>query len=87
MGRKFLKIIGELEPGKPTVLFIPGGMCSPAVYDGIEVLEGFQTARVDWSASEGPWSVDLIGKRIATGILVSQEVQWKLFLLVKLWKN
>ncbi len=65
MNKQGLKIIGELGAKQPTVLFVAGGMTSPEVYDEIQVPAGFQSARVDWAGSEGPWAVDRLGERIA----------------------
>lgn len=64
MKKSMLKVIGNLQPNVNTVLFIPGGLCSPVVYEGIEIPKDYQSAIIDWSRSEGPWDTKSIGKRI-----------------------
>jgi pimeloyl-ACP methyl ester carboxylesterase len=66
MTKNKLKVIGNLTPHKFTVLFIPGGMCSPAVYEDIEIPAYYQSAIIDWSKSEGPWDIEVIGERIGS---------------------
>ena len=59
-----LKLIGPLEPGKPTVLFLAGSITDPCVYDQAESDGVFQFAAVDYCRSEGPWDVDALGGRV-----------------------
>lgn len=69
MRKSRLNILGSLSPHKPTVLFIPGGMSSPAVYEDIEVPVDYQSGVIDWSKSEGPWDIEVVGKRIGDLII------------------
>ena len=60
-----LKITRELDPKRPAVLFIPGGMATPpAVFDGIEGEIPWQSAVIDWSRSPGPWDIVELGNRV-----------------------
>ena len=59
-----LKLIGSLEPGRPTVLFLAGSITSPCVFDQVESDGVFQFAAVDYCRSEGPWDVDTLGGRV-----------------------
>ena len=58
-----LKLIGQLQKNKPTVLLFSGSLVSPTVYSQIECPEDFQMAAVDYCRSEGPWDVDALGQR------------------------
>ncbi|MDD3252862.1 MAG: alpha/beta hydrolase [Lachnospiraceae bacterium] len=60
-----LKIIGDLERGKPTVLFLSGGNVSPCVFNQIESDGTFQFGAVDYCHSDGPWDVTSVGDRLA----------------------
>ena len=60
-----LKVIGQLTSKRPTVLFIPGGLTSPEIFKYIYVRKEFQYGMVDWGMSEGPWTIDCIGKRVS----------------------
>ena len=53
-----------LKPGRPTVLFVPGNLTAPAVYEGIDIFLPCQSAIIDWCKSEGPWAQDIIATRI-----------------------
>lgn len=60
-----LKITRQLDPNRPAVLFIPGGMATPpAVFDGIENEIPWQSAVIDWSTSPGPWDIVVLGNRV-----------------------
>lgn len=59
-----LTYIGRLHPGMPTVLFIPGAMTNPNVFAGFANYLPCQSAIIDWNNSEGPWQVDVIGRRV-----------------------
>lgn len=60
-----LKITETLDPVKPAVLMIPGGMAtSPAVFDGIDREIPWQSAVIDWSRSPGPWDIVELGNRV-----------------------
>ena len=60
-----LKITRELDPQRPAVLFIPGGMATPpAVFDGIEGEIPWQSSVIDWSRSPGPWDIVELGNRV-----------------------
>lgn len=60
-----LKITRQLNPERPAVLFIPGGMATPpAVFDGIEDEIPWQSAVIDWSTSPGPWDIVDLGNRV-----------------------
>ena len=59
-----LTYIGKLHPGMPTVLFIPGAMTNPNVFAGFANYLPCQSAIIDWNNSEGPWQVDVIGRRV-----------------------
>ncbi len=60
-----LKMTRELDPKRPAVLFIPGGMATPpAVFDGIEGEIPWQSAVIDWSRSPGPWDIVELGNRV-----------------------
>ena len=60
----FKYIGGPLKPKEPTVLFIPGGLTSPAVFDGLGIFLPCQSAAIDWLMSDAPWELDIIGRRI-----------------------
>lgn len=60
-----LKITEMLDPAKPAVLMIPGGMATPpAVFDGIDREIPWQSAVIDWSRSPGPWDIVELGNRV-----------------------
>lgn len=60
-----LKITEHLDPAKPAVLMIPGGMATPpAVFDGIAQEIPWQSAVIDWSTSPGPWDIVVLGNRV-----------------------
>lgn len=60
-----LKVIGQLTSKKPTVLFIPGSLCNPEIFKYVDVKKEFQSGMVDWGMSEGPWTIDGIGRRVS----------------------
>lgn len=60
-----LKVIGQLQRNKPTVLLFSGSLVSPTVYAQIECPNDFQMAAIDYCRSEGPWDVDSLGQRTA----------------------
>lgn len=64
MDKSELNYIGTLAPHKKTVLFIPGGRITPAVYDDIRLPDDFQGAQIDWGLSPGPSDICSLGKRI-----------------------
>lgn len=60
-----LNLIGKLDPAKPAVFMIPGGMATPpAVFDGVGGEIPWQSAVVDWSTSPGPWDIVELGNRV-----------------------
>lgn len=63
------KYKGVLEPNKPTVLFLAGGMTNPAVFDNIAQHLPFQHAQIDWLGSPAPWDTLTIGNRLYEFIL------------------
>lgn len=63
-----LNIIGQLQPGAPTVLFLAGSLTSPCVYDQIESDGTFQFGVVDYCRSQGPWDVTTLGRRLVESI-------------------
>ena len=46
------------------MLFIPGSLTSPAVFEGIGEVLPCQSAVIDWMKSDGPWELDIIGERV-----------------------
>lgn len=61
-----LKYVGTLYSGEPTVLFIPGAMTTPCVFAGLANYLPCQSAIIDWNNSEGPWTVEEVGKKVLT---------------------
>lgn len=60
-----LKITETLDPSKPAVLLIPGGMgMPPAVFDGVAQEIPWQSAVIDWCRSPGPWDIVVLGNRV-----------------------
>ena len=59
-----LKLIGKLETGRPTVLFLSGANVSPCVFDQVESDGEFQFAAVDYCQSDGPWDLPKLGERV-----------------------
>lgn len=59
-----LRIIGEITPGKPTILCIAGSMIDPCVYDQMEIPEGFCAGKVDFYHSPGPYDAMSIAAAI-----------------------
>ncbi len=59
-----LKLIGTLEAGRPTVLFLSGANVSPCVFDRVESDGVFQFAAVDYCRSPGPWDLPSLGRRV-----------------------
>lgn len=59
-----LRVIGEIQPCSPTILFIAGSMIDPCVYDQVEVPKGFCAGKVDFYHSPGPYDAMSIAGRI-----------------------
>ncbi|MBQ8089492.1 MAG: alpha/beta hydrolase [Pyramidobacter sp.] len=59
-----LKLIGTLEAGRPTVLFLSGANVSPCVFERVESDGVFQFAAVDYCQSDGPWNLPDLGRRV-----------------------
>ena len=59
-----LRVIGEITPGKPTILCIAGSMIDPCVYDQMEIPEGFCAGKVDFYHSPGPYDAMSIAAAI-----------------------
>jgi pimeloyl-ACP methyl ester carboxylesterase len=47
-----LKYIGNIERCKKSVLFIPGSLISPEVYDNVTLPDGYQGVKVSWINSD-----------------------------------
>ncbi len=62
--KNMLNYIGTLYSGEPTVLFIPGAMTTPHVFDGLANYLPCQSAIIDWNHSSGPWTVEAVGKKV-----------------------
>lgn len=67
-----LKIVGKVQKNKPTVLFLSGGMVTPAVYDQVEGDGTFQFIAIDYCQSEGPWELTGLGKRVGQYIVEAE---------------
>ena len=63
-----LKLIGELEKGRPTALFLSGANVSPCLFDRVESDGVFQFAAVDYCQSPGPWNLPALGERVCAFI-------------------
>lgn len=59
-----LRVIGEIAPGRPTVLFIAGSMIDPCVYDQVEIPANFCAGKVDFYHSPGPYDAASIAAQI-----------------------
>ena len=68
-----LLLTKPLEKVIPSVLFIPGNMCCPTVFNDITVPEGVQSSTIDWAMSPGPWDIETLGKRVAN-LVLEQEL-------------
>lgn len=66
-----LDIWGKLEKNKPTVLYLPGSMISPIVYDNIYLPDTIQQAAISWGTSKGSCNIWDVGKRVAK--LINEE--------------
>lgn len=62
--KTILTYIGNLHKNAPTVLFIPGAMTTPGVFAGLANYLPCQSAVIDWNNSEGPWEVEIVGKKV-----------------------
>lgn len=58
------KYHGQIQPQKPTVLLLAGGMTSPAIFDEIAKQLPVQYAQIDWLSSPGPWDPVTVGKKL-----------------------
>lgn len=65
MNRSRLQFSIKASPGMPTVLCLPGTMCSPAIFDQVMSRDNLpaQYVRVSWMTSPGPWDMDALGER------------------------
>ena len=68
-----LLLTKPLKEAIPSVLFIPGNMCCPTVFDGITVPVGVQASTIDWAMSPGPWDIEALGERVAK-LVVDQKL-------------
>ncbi len=62
--KSVMKYLGELHSGEPAILFIPGAMTTPHVFDGLANYLPCQSAIIDWNNSNGPWTVEDVGKKV-----------------------
>lgn len=61
---QILKYTGCLQPQKPTVLMLAGGMTSPVVFDRVAKHLPVQYAQIDWLGSSAPWDIVSVGQRL-----------------------
>lgn len=61
-----LKYIGSPKKGKDTIIFVPGSMISPVVFDEIQIPTNLQKISISWIHSSSPWDINSIGNRLAS---------------------
>lgn len=59
---------------KPVLLCLAGNLCSPEVYDRIQVPEEMDKIYVDYLSGEGPWDMEGMGYELADLILSREQV-------------
>ena len=64
-----LKYNGSLEPHKPTILMLAGGMTDPSIFNNIARTLTVQHAQIDWLDSPGPWDSISVGQALYDFIL------------------
>lgn len=64
-----ITLSGEIETNKPVLLCLAGNLCSPSVFDRIQVPDSIQKIYVDYLDGDGPWDMDSLGQRLADMIL------------------
>lgn len=56
-----LRFLDEAAQGTPVLLCLAGNLCSPAVFDRIQVPDFMQKVRLDYLGAPGPWDMDSMG--------------------------
>lgn len=64
----------KTEWDKPVMLCLAGNLCSPEVYDLIQLPEGIEKVYVDYLGGEGPWDMESMGNELADLIQSSMQV-------------
>lgn len=59
-----LNYVGELKRNMPAILFIPGALTSPCVFEGLANYLPFQSAVIDWNTSQCPNEVTTIAQHV-----------------------
>lgn len=59
-----LSLTAALEPGKRTILCVPGTLISPRIFDAYVAKQGFQLAAVSWMTESGPWDIEGVASKI-----------------------
>lgn len=60
---------GKVETNKPILLCLAGNLCSPSVFDQIQVPDSIQKIYVDYLSGTGPWDMEHMGRMLADMIL------------------
>lgn len=60
-----LKYIQKAQKGRDTIVFVPGTMISPIVFDEIKIPSDMQAISISWMHSDPPWDIKSVGYRLA----------------------
>lgn len=63
-----LNYYGNTDLGKKTIIFIPGTLISPQVFEKVCIPEGFQAVYISWMDSDGSHDVREVAKQLAAMI-------------------
>lgn len=56
-----IRFMDEAVQGAPLLLCLAGNLCSPAVFDRIQVPDFIRKVRLDYLGAPGPWDMDSMG--------------------------
>lgn len=60
-----ITLSGKIEMNKPVLLCLAGNLCSPSVFDRIQVPAFIQKIYVDYLRGDGPWDMEHMGQTLA----------------------
>lgn len=64
-----ITLSSKIEMKKTVLLCLAGNLCSPSVFDRIQVPGSIQKVYVDYLEGDGPWDMDSMGQKLADMIL------------------
>lgn len=63
-----IKFNGYTSDNLPTIIFVPGSLIAPAIYENVKIPSGFQAIYVDWMAGTECRNIDFVGQQLTNFI-------------------